>query len=189
MVYIAIVDDEKTFIQTYKKEVLRIFSELGFECEINTYTDPAAFQKEVVEIKYDLIFLDIDMPGISGMEIASELNKSENNAVLIFVSNHSNFVFEAFRYSAYRFIRKDNLLSDTAEAVCSFCNTLKTKENYITLDLENKKDVPINLSGVKYFSPYAMIYIFLMIVKLQRDWHYAHTHWTIWKTCLQKEDL
>ncbi len=151
MVYIAIVDDEKTFIQTYKKEVLRIFSELGFECEINTYTDPAAFQKEVVEIKYDLIFLDIDMPGISGMEIASELNKSENNAVLIFVSNHSNFVFEAFRYSAYRFIRKDNLLSDTAEAVCSFCNTLKTKENYITLDLENKKDVPINLSGVKYF--------------------------------------
>ena len=135
----------------YEKEVWRDFNAFGFECKINTYTDPAIFQKEAAEIKYDLIFLDIDMPSISGMQIASELNKPDNNTTLIFVSNHSNFVFEAFRYSAYRFIRKDNLLSDTTEAVCSFCNALKTKENYITLDLENKKDMLIDLSGVKYF--------------------------------------
>lgn len=151
MIYIAIVDDEKTFIQMYEKEVSRIFNELGFECEIRTYTDPAIFQTEVSKIKYDLIFLDIDMPSISGMQIASELNKPGNNSTLIFVSNHSNFVFEAFRYSAYRFIRKDNLLSDTAEAASSFCNSIKTKENYITLDLENKKNIPIDLSSVKYF--------------------------------------
>lgn len=151
MICIAIVDDEKTFIQIYEKEISKVFNELGFKCEINTYTDPVIFQKKAVEIKYDLIFLDIDMPSVSGMQIASELNKLENNITLIFVSNHNNFVFEAFRYSAYRFIRKDNLLYDTTEAVCSFCNALKTKENYITLDLENKKDMLIDLSGVKYF--------------------------------------
>lgn len=151
MISVAIVDDENTFIQMYKKEVSEIFSKLGFECEISTYTNPAVFQKETIKIKYDLIFLDIDMPDISGMQIASELNKQDNNGALIFVSNHSNFVFEAFRYSAYRFIRKENLHSDTSEAVCSFCSSLKAKENYITLDLENKKDVPINLSNIKYF--------------------------------------
>lgn len=112
---------------------------------------PAVFLEEVSEAKYDLIFLDIDMPSISGMQIASELNKQGSNTTLIFVSNHSNFVFEAFRYSAYRFIRKNNLLSDTAEAISLFCNALKTKENYVTLDLENKKNIHIDLSGVKYF--------------------------------------
>ena len=119
------------------------------------------------------------MPGISGMQIASELYKSNHNTTLIFVSNHSNFVFEAFRYSAYRFIRKDNLISDTTEAVCSFCNAFKTKENYITLDLENKKDISIDLSDVKYFFQYVMMYIFIIIVKIHTDWQYVHTHWTI----------
>ncbi|MCM1062477.1 MAG: LytTR family DNA-binding domain-containing protein [Eubacterium sp.] len=151
MIYIAIVDDEKTFTQAYKREVAEIFGSLDSKCEISTYTDPAAFQKDIAEIKYDLIFLDIDMPGISGMEIASQLNKLESDAALVFVSNHNNFVFEAFKYSAYRFIRKENLHSDTAEAICSFCNTLKAKENRITLDLENIKGVPINLSSIKYF--------------------------------------
>ena len=151
MIYIAIVDDERAFIQMYEKEVCMDFNEFGFKCEIHTYTDPVIFQKKVAETKYDLIFLDIDMPSVSGMQIASELNKPDNNTTLIFVSNHSNFVFEAFRYSAYRFIRKDSLLSDTAEAVCSFCNALKTKENYITLDLENTKNMLIDLSSIKYF--------------------------------------
>lgn len=151
MISVAIVDDENTFVQMYKKEVSDIFSKLGFECAINTYTDPAVFWKETIKNKYDLIFLDIDMPDISGMQIASELNKQDNNGALIFVSNHSNFVFEAFRYSAYRFIRKENLHSDTVEAISSFCNAFKAKENYITLDLENKKDIPINLSEIKYF--------------------------------------
>ena len=151
MTKIAIVDDEKTFLQMYEKEILILFNEFDFKCEINTYSDSVAFRKENEKIEYDLVFLDIDMPGISGMQIASELYKSNHNTTLIFVSNHSNFVFEAFRYSAYRFIRKDNLISDTTEAVCSFCNAFKTKENYITLDLENKKDILINLSGVKYF--------------------------------------
>lgn len=151
MIYIAIVDDENTFIQIYEKEVIRVFSKFGFECKIRAYTDPAVFREEVSEAKYDLFFLDIDMPSISGMQIASELNKQGSNTTLIFVSNHSNFVFEAFRYSAYRFIRKNNLLSDTAEAISLFCNALKTKENYVTLDLENKKNIHIDLSGVKYF--------------------------------------
>lgn len=151
MIYIAIVDDEKAFVQAYEKEVSRIFDELGYKCKIYTYTDSSIFLKETSEIKYDLIFLDIDMPNISGMEIAADLNKLENRASLIFVSNHSNFVFEAFRYSAYRFIRKDNLLFDTGEAISSFCNNLKRNKNHIVLDFEEKKNVSVDLSDIRYF--------------------------------------
>lgn len=151
MINIAIVDDEKTFIQMYEKVIMGFFGKQGFKCKINTFTDSTAFQKETEKSDYNLIFLDIDMPDISGIQIASELYQRNRNTTLIFVSNHSNFVFEAFRYSAYRFIRKENLYSDTEEAVSSFCNTIKTKANYITLDLDSQKDVRIDLSKVKYF--------------------------------------
>lgn len=151
MINIAIVDDEKTFIQMYEKEIMNLFSNQGIKCEINTFTDSVLFQKEIEKTGYDLIFLDIDMPDISGIQIASELYKSNRNTTLIFVSNHSNFVFEVFRYSAYRFIRKENLYPDTEEAVCSFCDALKTKANYVTLDFEEQKKVSVDLSDIKYF--------------------------------------
>ena len=125
MIKIAIVDDEKTFIQTYEKEILSFFNEFAFECEIATYSDSVVLQQENDEKnEYDLVFLDIDMPDISGMQLASELCKNNHHTTIIFVSSHSNFVFEAFRYSAYRFIRKENLNSDTKEAVRSFCASL-----------------------------------------------------------------
>ena len=107
MIKIAIVDDEKTFIQTYEKEILNLFNEFAFECEIATYSDSVAFQQENEKTEYDLVFLDIDMPDISGMQLASELCKNNHHTTIIFVSSHSNFVFEAFRHSAYRFRRID----------------------------------------------------------------------------------
>lgn len=151
VIKIAIVDDEKTFIQMYEKEISNLFDEFGFECEITTYSDSVAFQKESEKTEYDLVFLDIDMPGISGMQLASELCKNNHPTTIIFVSSHSNFVFEAFRYSAYRFIRKENLNSDTKEAVRSFCASLKKNANYITLDLEEHKSISVDLSSIKYF--------------------------------------
>lgn len=151
MIRIAIVDDEKVFIQMYEKEISNLFSEFEVECEINAYSDSVTFQKESEKTEYDLVFLDIDMPDISGMQLASELCKNNHHTTIIFVSSHSNFVFEAFRYSAYRFIRKDNLNPDTKEAVYSFCDSLKKSTNYITLNLEDQKRVTVDLSSIKYF--------------------------------------
>ena len=61
------------------------------------------------QTEYDLVFMDIDMPELSGIDIASQLRKNNQNSDLIFVSAHPHFVFEAIRYTPYRFIRKTNL--------------------------------------------------------------------------------
>lgn len=151
MINIAIIDDDKTFTKKYEKEIMGLFNEQSVKCKISTFNDSVFFQKKAEENDYDLIFLDIDMPGISGIQIASELYKNNRNSTLIFVSNHSNFVFEAFRYSAYRFIRKENLYTDTKEAVSSFCASLKPKSNHITLDLEEQKNISVDLTEIKYF--------------------------------------
>lgn len=151
MINIAIVDDDNTFTKKYEKEIKGFFNDQGIKIKISTFNDSVLFKKESKENDYDLIFLDIDMPNISGISIAAELHKSNHSSTLIFVSNHSNFVFEAFRYSAYRFIRKDNLYDDTKEAVCSFCESLKPKSNHITLDLEEQKNISVDLTEIKYF--------------------------------------
>ena len=97
MIRISIVDDEKIFADDYCRELGRLFKKHEVQCEIDTYTDARIFQDMLREKKYDLIFLDIDMPDITGIDLAKEIRKSDSETTIVFVSFHENFVFEAYR--------------------------------------------------------------------------------------------
>lgn len=151
MVQIAIVDDEAAFIKAYKEKISELFRQCSMDCLIDAYTDSKLFQKSCKDSQYDLIFLDIDMPDVSGIQIASELRETDSDAVLVFVSSHDNFVFETFRYNTYRFVRKNKLMADTEEMVDSFCTLLKTKQMHIRLDTAEQKSSIQDLSKIMFF--------------------------------------
>lgn len=56
--------------------------------------------------KPDMVFLDIEMNGISGIVTAEKIRELSDRTILIFVSSHSEFVFDAFRLDALHFLRK-----------------------------------------------------------------------------------
>ena len=62
-----------------------------------------------------------------------------------------DFVFETFRYNAYRFVRKNKLLSDTQEMISSFCAALKMKSVIVRLDLDQQRTLEQKVSGIAYF--------------------------------------
>ena len=142
MIKIAIVDDEKIFVSCFQKDLKRLFQQNKVTCIIASFTSGQDFLKNYQETEYDLIFLDIDIPDVSGIQIASDIRnkKLKLNTTLVFVSGHDNFVFESIHYAPFRFIRKANLLMDTEEAVQSFCEGIKENKKYISLDLEGKNN-------------------------------------------------
>ena len=104
---IAIVDDDLIFAQSFKKKL---------KCE---YTDSIKLLDIFLSIesfsasgnKYDLVFLDIDMPAMSGLEFAKE-NK-DNQISIVFVTNRDDLVFEAYNTTnTLGFVRKSNLEED-----------------------------------------------------------------------------
>lgn len=151
MIRIAVVDDDENFAKMYKREIAKIFMMYNVECNIYVYTNPKFFQSELSFESYDLIFMDIDMPKITGIQIASDLRSIGVDTTLVFVSNHDHFVFESFKYSPYRFIRKNNLLDDTKEMISTFCEILKKRPSHILLDLESKKDSIEKVADILYF--------------------------------------
>lgn len=150
MIRIAVVDDEEIFVLSFQKELQRMFKQNKINCLISFFISGKKFLESYCEKEYDLIFLDIDMPDINGIEIASNIRNKKINTNLIFVSGHDNFVFESIRYAPFRFIRKADLLSDTEEAVLSFCKKIKDNEQYISLELEGNNIIFDDISKIIY---------------------------------------
>lgn len=151
MIRIAVVDDELLFLEYFSKIIKDKFEYCAVECEILTYSSGADFQEYQLHGEFDLIFLDIDLPDISGIQLASELRKKKSSTTLMFVSAHNQFVFESIKYKPFRFIKKADLLSDVDEAIKAYCRQLKQSSNKITLSLDDHREKTVDLSDIMYF--------------------------------------
>lgn len=100
MSLIGICDDEK--------EIRELLGEKVRNCcpkaELCFYRDGAAVLD--AKEKPDILFLDIQMPGLDGMTVARELRKQKSSVVLIFVTGIKEHVFDAFDVGAFHYLVK-----------------------------------------------------------------------------------
>ena len=82
---IAIVDDSELDIQHLKEILSRYLSEKNINASIDLYRNPLMFLERYSK-NFDLIFFDIEMPGISGILTGKKL-KDENPNIIIFIVN------------------------------------------------------------------------------------------------------
>ena len=119
MIRIAICDDEERAVASTEKIVKTCLQAQGIGCEITTYTQSRNLLYDITDdgFFYDLILLDIEMPGISGMEIPQRLKGFLPNVRIIFVTSHTEYAIDAFELSIFRYVPKNNLEVKLAAAV------------------------------------------------------------------------
>jgi DNA-binding LytR/AlgR family response regulator len=94
----VLLDDELLNL-SYLKMILDQFPEVEV---VKTFNDPQVFLKEIGKIEFDCCFLDIQMPKITGLEVAKELT----NKHVVFITAHKEFAADAFDLNALDYIRK-----------------------------------------------------------------------------------
>ncbi|QOG12863.1 LytR/AlgR family response regulator transcription factor [Arcobacter sp. FWKO B] len=105
---IAIIDDENLALQRLE----RILNELGFE-NVTTSTNPDI----IYDQKFDLLFLDIDMPSISGVELAKKIKSIYPDISIIFQTAYSEYALEAFNIGSIDYILKPTEKSRVLQAL------------------------------------------------------------------------
>lgn len=90
------------------------------------YKSYTEFNRSIINSNVDLYILDIDMPDISGFDLAKKLYRNNNNPCIIFCSNHDNLVYESLMLNPFYFVRKNHLNDDFNMAF----NKLKHSYNY-----------------------------------------------------------
>ncbi len=119
MIKIAICDDEEKAVSLHEKMVKGCLQRQGIGCEITTYTQSRNLLYDITDdgFFYDLILLDIEMPGVSGMEIPKRIGEYLPNVRIIFVTSHTEYAIDAFELSIFRYVPKSNLEEKLAAAV------------------------------------------------------------------------
>lgn len=130
---IAICDDEQIWIRYIEK----------------TINDYLMLHKDVAEIlsfisgelllecqeKFDLIFLDEEMQGMSGLETARRLRKMDDEVKIIFFTSHTDIMQKAFYVNTYRFLDKKMDKQYVEHCLEDYLNDRKN-ERYLEIDVQ-----------------------------------------------------
>lgn len=103
---ICICDDSLDIHTNIKKKLHnKLWSTDPFEItDLFSGEDLIDFYKN--QKKFDIIFLDIEMNNINGIDTACKIRKYDSKAIIIFISNHTQYILDAFRAEALHFIVK-----------------------------------------------------------------------------------
>ena len=113
MLTIAVCDDNPQFARQLTARLRELCAHVlpeRADCRIT-----AAFSSGEEVLRYlrdssiHVLFLDIDMPGMGGFELASRLKEAAPDTLVIFVSAYDDFVYSSFEYAPFRFLRKSHL--------------------------------------------------------------------------------
>ena len=100
LIRIAIVDDEKVI----REQIKHLIEKKQVESIIDTYSSG---EKLLMDEKcHDIVFLDIQMDGMNGIEAARALRQKTEDTVLIFITGVKEYVFDAFDVAAFHYLIK-----------------------------------------------------------------------------------
>lgn len=121
-----LVDDEKPAIDL----LTLLLEENGQIGVIGSFTRAADILAEIRHLKPNVVFLDIEMPEISGLELAAKIIEIESNVEIIFVTAYDRYALEAFRANAIDYILKPASADDITEVIKRLNKIRHPKKTY-----------------------------------------------------------
>ena len=133
MYHIAICDDEKEILNEIVRKIKASFDEKEIPAEYVPMNDARALMEFLKKQTVDVLFLDIDMPYFSGMDIAGFIREKGLKTILVFVTSHDALVYQTFAYRPFGFIRKTHMDEELKEVTERICKELMDRKQELLL--------------------------------------------------------
>lgn len=151
MLKLVICDDEKVYRSDLKKIIGTELELCGADYQIAEFDcgEDLAASAEIED--YQILFLDIEMKRLDGIETAKKIRSRNKAAVIIFVTSYSDFVFQGYEVRALNYLLKpydkEKLITVLHTAIDEI--QLHRKQYYL---IETRgRSVRLLLDSVKYF--------------------------------------
>ena len=102
---VAFVDDDENFIRIQKAHLVRAEQEVGVNCEVFTFSDGLDLLEHYGG-GFDILFLDVEMPHLDGLETARRVRKMDQEVCIIFMTNMARYAIHGYEVNALDFVVK-----------------------------------------------------------------------------------
>ncbi len=148
----AVVDDNTSVLKLIKESIQEGFRNHNIDSNIETFSSCPQFEKRRKEAQFDIVFLDINMPEMDGIDYAKFLKDHETESKIVFVSSREERVFEAIQLQPFGFVRKSSFLQDLSEVIERYSNIKKedTGNTTICVTVHGRKKT-FSIKNIAYF--------------------------------------
>lgn len=146
MIKIAICDDEQKYLRKMEEAIQSIMKKEQIkEYDIALFSSAKELEKELDKKKeYQAIFLDINMPQMSGLELAQKIREYDKDVILVFTTAFLDYAMEGYRLNVLRFLLKDMLEQLLPECIDAVLRKLQLHTKAITYSfIEGEKTISI----------------------------------------------
>jgi len=103
---IAICDDDKFFVEQLNQIIKSMQGYRNIDIYKYTSGEELVLAHKNKGLRFEIIFLDIKMDKMSGIETAKKITELGGNSLIIFVTAYMDYVFEGYEVRAFRYIMK-----------------------------------------------------------------------------------
>lgn len=152
MLQLAVCDDEKVFRSDLRKILGTELELCGIDYHISEFTSGEELIAGLEKADCQILFLDIEMKGIDGVEAARRLRETKRQMEIVFVTSYADFVFQGYEVRALNYILKPYEPEKIAAVLHTALEALDIEaEKYYVID-QRGGSIRVPLSSVKYFS-------------------------------------
>ena len=150
MYRILIADDEGLMLEAFKGVIL---AEFGDKCSVETAKTGRAVIEKAETFHPDIVFMDIHMPGINGIQAMREIRKFNNSALFYVVSAYDKFDYakEAINLGVEQYltkpISKSKIISVVEEATAKVDKVRDQRSNLLKIQEKLETVIPVVESG------------------------------------------
>ena len=154
---IAVCDDEEKFRVQARDMIEKLTNSL--DVIVDTYPDGRRLLEAFDKVPYDVLFLDIEMPGMDGIALSKKLRERNSEVHIIFLTGHVEYALEGYEVNALRYLTKP-VREDKLREVLQFVMDKKNSQKQLIIK-EDGEEIIISIPDILYLeaqNQYVMIY-------------------------------
>lgn len=135
---IAVIDDEQLQVDIIKSSISGILASKKITCTIDSFLRAKQLLESSNDISYDAYFIDINLAYFDGIELAKVLKQNNPSALIVFISNQEERVYDSLEVQPIAFVRKSHFLHEIEPAINKVVSILyeRFSDSYILIKVQ-----------------------------------------------------
>ncbi len=149
---IAVCDDEQVICSKIENTLITVFDDLSIKYEIDIFLSGESLCNELKRSRYDLIFLDIELPKMNGIKVGRYIRETLKDEIvqIAYISSKQEYAMELFDYRPINFLVKP-LQEEQVKKVIKKYLLISEQDNQMLTYKKGYEFFRIPMSDILYF--------------------------------------